>query len=320
MILLSLANSAVGMLNSSAFLLLAAGPALATYILCSSIHATTSWLYSWMAPAAVGYRIESIALARALQLIPLIAGVSILLTVAPSMMGLIFSLVLFIECFFSPSFLLLFYSNTKRYLLIEVGRNITNSVLLILNILFAGGRPELHAAAGALIATGIGVFLYLAGWLRPVPLRWPARGQLIAAVRRAASIPQVKLLISARGLEVVSLVLLNALQQLPAMLSLKLGLALNSSLALNARRYGLPVLLPLQLAVYAGLVGAAVWLGQSGLPLVPQTLSLIRPEYALLTGPVVALIFVLLVTGLRAGGLPTPAARAQDAGQQGGRA
>jgi hypothetical protein len=305
MIFLSLANSGLALVNASAFLLLSAGGALATYILCSSIHALTSWLYSWVAPASVGYDKAKIPVARLLQCLPFGAGVVAILLFAPGLIGSLFAALLLVDFLTSPSFLLLFHGETKRYLALEAYRNVANAGFLACNLSFLGGRPEWHAAAGLAIAASIGAFLWIRGWLVPVPLRRVPRTALLRAVRAAFGTRSVLALLASRGLEVASLATLSASGALGTMLSLKLGLALNNQLALLVRRYSIRLLALVAIASYAMLTALLIALADLPLPFVPDTILLLRAPTAAWVAPVILLCFLLQARGLRSDS-PTP--------------
>jgi len=297
--LLSLLSGGIAILNAAGFLLMATGPPLLDFIVVSSIFSIASWLYSWVLPAAVAYRPDALPALRQLQF-AIVAGASaLILIVHPTTIGLIFIAMVVVDAVAFPAFLLLFRSETRAYLRFDLGRGVANSLALVVVLTFAERSPTAYAALLLVNVIASSFALALAGIHRPPPLTMAGGNPLRLLVQRSFWTVQLRALLAARGIEMAALLGLGQLGALSPVLSLKIGLALSNTLAVNARAHRLATMLAVHVGVYAAstaIIIAAV--ASRRLPL-PPTLALIDPWNAIWVLPVVLASYILSIIGLR---------------------
>jgi hypothetical protein len=300
--LLSLANGAIGVLNASGFLLMAAGPELLEYIVCSTIFAAAASLYTWLLPAAIGYDPQRLPQLRLLQAMTVASASVIMLVTNGSLIGLAFVALMIIDMMVFPAFMLLFQSRTGVYVRTEFARGLANSLTLILVLLLLDRDP----LAYVLLLLGnfslASVLLFALGIHRPVSLRMAPVRSLRALGGPQFWSRQLLALLLARGIEMGSLILLGRMEALSPVLSLKIGMSISSALSVNARTRTMAVLVVTHVAVYAG-VTAAILLFQrfDALPLpVPDTFRLVDAGNAAIMLPIALSAFALVLIGLRA--------------------
>lgn len=298
--LLSLLTGGLAILNAAGFLLMAAGPPLLDFIVVSSIFSVASWLYGWALPAAVGYDRRALPGLRALQFAVVAAAAALILAVHPSRIGGIFIALMVVEIIIFPTFLLLFRSQTAAYLRFDLARGIANSLALVAVMAFADRSPVAYAALLLINAAIGGAALAIAGVHRPPPLTMAIADALRLPGRPSFWAPQFCALLAARGIETAALLGLGQFGGLSPVLSLKIGLALSSTLAVNARARRLVTLLAVHVVIYVAGTGAIVLaVASQALPL-PATLALIDPVSALWVLPVILASYLLNIIGLRA--------------------
>ncbi|MCS6987502.1 MAG: hypothetical protein NZM40_08775 [Sphingomonadaceae bacterium] len=299
MILFSLFNTGLAMMNASAFLLLAVTPSLSNYILCSTIHSAASWVYLWLVPAAAQYSFERIAAVRVAQTMIFGLATLALAVFSPTLMGLMFFVILLMEFLASPSFLIVFQSRTARYLKMDFVRNVATSCFLLVNIVKFGGVPELHALTGAIVNVAVAAFLWTTGWLPFVPVRAVPRGEVGRLAIQAVRSGQARALVAARMLEVTVVVLLNSLGTIGTLLSFRLGMAVSGGISLLARHYATTMLVTLQLAAFGAASALVVVAADTGLARVAPAIAQIGPWSFLWTAPWVVGCTILQAIGLR---------------------
>ncbi len=300
---LSLLTSAIGMLNAASFLLMAAGPPLLEFIVISSIFSVGSWLYTWIMPAAVEYRPDRLPALRTMQVLVAGATIGLILTTHPTRMGLFFSVMIVVEAIAFPQHILLFQSNTKLYVRQELVRGMANTLALGATLLLFEKNAASYSFLAMTNVVVANLLLHLSGAHRIPSLRMAPLPSLLPQLSSMFRSPRLLQLLGARGLETGTLIGLSQFQALSPVLSMKIGMAISSALAVNARSRGLPILLGVHLSVYVGGIAAAIL--ASRLPLgdipVPETLKLLDPVNSIVVLPVVLAAFILTVRGLRTG-------------------
>lgn len=299
--IISLISGAIAVLNAAGFLLMAAGPALLEFIVISSIFSVTTWMYSWILPAAVGYRDDRLPQLRLTQAVAVATGSAVILVTHPGTMAVLFVAMMVADCWIFPQHMLLFRSDTALYLRMELVRGLANSVALLAAIFLFDGDP-LHYVQFLLINVAVaGACLAATGVHRPPPVAMAHPGDALAMIRSMLTSRNMLALLSARGLEIGTMMALSRAGALPAVLSLKIGLAISAALAANARARALPVLWTVHLLVYGAGTGAILLLNQLQIPSIPipEALALVNARSALLVVPIVLASFSLTVLGLR---------------------
>lgn len=298
---MSLINGGVATLNAAGFLLMAAGPTLLTYIVISTIFSLGSWTYSWILPAAVSYRQALMPQLRLLQLLTVMAAATVMLVTHPGLMSALFVAMMVIEALVFTPHILLFRSETGIFLRMELVRGIANSIALVVVLLFLD-RDPLHYVELLLINLLVSaVCLAAAGVHRPPSLRIATLADAYRHFRTQLLTRQLATLLTAKGLESGTMIALSHFQLLAPTLSLKIGLAISSALAANARQRSLPILWLVHLSIYGSGTAAILLLGRVEWPYfaLPETLRLITLANAIYVLPIVLAIFTLSVLGLR---------------------
>lgn len=297
--LLSLVTGAVGILNASAFLLMSAGPKLLEYIVVSSVFSLAASLYSWILPAAVGYRAEKLPLLRLLQFTTVAVASAVILWSHPTGIGVTFVLMMVADVIIFPAAILLFRSETALFLRMELVRGVANSAALLVVLSTLHSDPQAYAMLCLCNVVVAGLALAATGVHRPPSLHVAPLSALRFLYGRAFWTSQLRLLLAARALETGGLLLLGRFGSLSHVLSLKIAMAISSALVVNARARSSMTLVAAHVGVYVvGTVGILVVSGQQMIP-VPPTLRLIDPLNALLVLPLALLAFALSIRSLR---------------------
>jgi hypothetical protein len=298
---MSLINGGVATLNAAGFLLMAAGPTLLDYIVISTIFSLGSWTYSWILPAAVSYRQDLMPQLRLLQLLTIIAASTVMLVTHPGLMSLLFIAMMIIDVSVFPQHILLFRSDTRTYLRMELVRGIANSIALVAVLLFLNRDPLQYVELLLINLLVSAACLAAAGTHRPPSLRLARPGNAYRHFRTQLFSRQLATLLSAKGIESGTMIALSHLQMLAPALSLKIGLAVASALSANARQHSLPTLWLVHLLIYGSGTVAIVLLGRVALPgiALPETLRLVTLANAVYVLPMIMAIFTLTVLGLR---------------------
>lgn len=297
----SLISGAISMLNAAGFLLMAAGPSLLDFIVISSIYSVASWIYSWILPAAIGYRQDKLPQLRLLQTVTVAISATLILGSHPSSMALLFVGMMLVDAWVFPHHILLFRSETALFIRIELARGFANSVALFAVFFLLDREPFYYVLLLFVNVMAMGLVLAVAGMHRPPALRISPPAEVIQIICASLFSRQFVALLLARGIETGTMLVLSQMQALSAVLSLKIGIAVSSTLAANARQRSLPLLWAVLGLVYSG--GTMVILLLDTLPIdnfsIPETLLLVNLPNAVMVLPVVLAAFTLTVFGLR---------------------
>ncbi len=295
---LSLITSGIGILNASAFLLMSAGPELLEFIVVSSIYSVAGWLYSWLLPAAVAYQHENLSLLRVLQFVTVAVATALILLTHHTIIGFVFIAMMIADVLVFPSFIMLFRSETRLYLRMELVRGVANSMAVLAVLFFLHRSPQSYVILLFINSSFGYLALAVSGLHRPPSLRVPRRLPMGQLRRGEFWSPQLRALLLARGVEMTALLGLSHIRALSPVLSLKIGLSISQALAINARSQRLATLMIVHLAVYA--LGTAAVIAAVALNIMPlpPSLYLISASNAVFVLPVVLASFVLTVKGL----------------------
>lgn len=257
--LLPLVAVAITVLNSSAFLFMVADEQLTEYITCSSIFSLVVWVSHWIVPSIHKFDKDKLPDIRLMQF--LLSGIGILLLngLIPGVIAIAFSSLLIVECFFFHSGLLVIYSRTSAFHVLEISRGVLNLGNLGLCI-FVFARAPSYLAWGLAINAGIiGVISYYVGNRAiTVPAAVFSRRTIAQTVRAALESQNTRFMLLARVLEIGIILALTHLDTLGALVAVKLAVMVAQALALNARAMSTSYLMALTLA-FSGLgLGAVI--------------------------------------------------------------
>jgi hypothetical protein len=299
--IVSILNGGIAALNAAGFLLMASGQTLIDYIVISTIFSLASWVYSWILPAAISYKMEFMPQLRLMQLLTVIVASTVMLVTHPGTMAYLFIAMMAIDATLFTQHLLLFRSKTSIFLRMEMVRGLANSAALVTVLLFLDRDPLRYVELLLINVVIGGICLAAASVHFPPSLKLSSPMAAYRLFQTSLFSRQLVTLLSAKGIETGSMIALSQFQLLSPILSLKIGIAVSSALSANARAQRLPVLWLVHMLVYGGGTAAIVLINTldlQGLP-IPETLRLITPANALYVLPIVLSIFTLTVIGLR---------------------
>jgi hypothetical protein len=299
--ILSLISGGLSMINSAGFLLMSVGPGLLEFITLSSIYALTSWVSVWLLPAAISYREDQMRQLRLLQMMVVVIATVMFFASNPGIMALFFVLMMLIEVWIFPQYVLLFKSKSEIYLRVEIIRGFANSTALIIVIFALHGEPIYYVLMLLVNSSLIGLALSLSGIHHPVAFAVSGPAEAIRIIRASLLSRQFVALILARALETGTIMVMNQMQAISAIISLKLGIALASTLAANSRKNSLIFLWIILGLIYYGCTGAIILLNKLTIKdqLIPEALFLVKFSNAIMIAPIIFTAFTLTVLGLR---------------------
>ncbi|UYP67500.1 hypothetical protein OIU14_13590 [Thalassobacter stenotrophicus] len=256
---LPLVTVIITVLNSSAFVFLVADERLTEYITCSSIYSLAVWVSHWVVPSIHKFEKDKLPDIRLMQF--LLSGIGILLFngLVPGEIAIAFSFLLILECVFFHSGLLVIYSMTSRFHILEVSRGILNLGNLVLCI-FVFARSPSYLVWGQAINVGIiGIIsFYVGNRALTAGVAVFSRRTISQTVRAALKSQNTRLMLLARFLEIGIILALTHLETLGALVTVKFAVMVAQALALNARAISTSYIMALTLAVLTLGLGAVI--------------------------------------------------------------
>lgn len=257
--LLPLVTVAITVINSSAFVFLVADEQLTEYIMCSSIYSLLVWVSHWIAPSIYKFEKDKLPDIRLMQF--MLSGIGIFLFngLVPGMIAIAFSCVLILECFFFHSGLLVIYSKTNTFHVLEILRGVLNLGNLVLCI-FVFERSPSYLVWGQAINVGIiGIIsFYVGNCALTAGVAVFSLKTISQTVRAALKSQNTRLMLLARFLEIGMILALTHLETLGALVAVKLAVMVAQALALNARALSTSYIMAFTLAVLTLGLGAVI--------------------------------------------------------------
>lgn len=256
---LPLVTVIITVLNSSAFVFLVADERLTEYITCSSIYSLIVWVSHWIVPSIHKFERDKLPDIRLMQF--LLSGIGILLFngLVPGEIAIAFSVLLILECFFFHSGLLVIYSKTSTFHILEISRGVLNLGNLVLCI-FVFARAPSYLVWGQAINVGIiGIISYYVGnRALTAGVAVFSRRTISQTVRAALKSQNTRFMLLARVLEIGIILAFTHLETLGALVAVKLAVMVAQALALNARAISTSYIMALTLAVFTVGLGAVI--------------------------------------------------------------
>jgi hypothetical protein len=288
-------------MNAAAFMLLAPGIELSSYLSVSVIYNTAAWLMLWIAPSMFAFDKDKINKMRSMQLMILFTGILLLLVMSRSFIGLIFSALLLAEyIFFFPS-ILLYEEKSRNYQIIELARSILNAFSILLTWKIAGGSPLVYCGLLLCSAVVVGLFCMIIKLVNIYKIFY-SLGYILNSFRNV--LPQCKernflALLVARILDITVMQVFAILGEFGMQISYKIGISLAQPISSNAReKSSYHLLFILSVAYMAGLLMLHFIDAYKLIPM-PKTVHLIDPYSIVTVWPLILISSSLLFKGLR---------------------